>query len=178
MEELESPPGPQADCGRRESYNRNVLRGGGHHGLPGLKHDASVPAFVVHGAPAPSGSVESFFGGDYVGRAGSKQVETLFKSRILYGGYELRDLSPDTVFQVVKSILEYRHFLDARFIQPTATAEDIRGAAKTIASEETLAVNHPAPVGGTAQTKPGLALFRKFRNRAEKIHGRLMWGAS
>lgn len=117
-----------------------------------------------------------FLGGDYVGRAGSRQVETLFKARTLYGGYELRDLAPETVFEVVKSILEYRHLLEARFCHPMVTDEDIRRAAEPIASEEALAVDfYRPPTWSEEKRKMVLGILRKYRNRAEKLYGKLKW---
>jgi hypothetical protein len=120
----------------------------------------------------PLDRLSHFLGGDYVGRPGSQQVETLFRSRTLYGGYELRDLAPETVFQVIKSILEYRHFLEARFIRPTATSDDLRAAAEATSSLQNLAADPPtAPKPFTFI----LGRWRKLRNRLEKLYGRWKW---
>jgi hypothetical protein len=120
----------------------------------------------------PLDRLSHFLGGDYVGRAGSQQVETLYKSRILYGGYELRDLAPATVFEIAKSMLEYREFLQARFIEPVVTPDNIRNAARNLPSEEKLAAHHAQ---SPAWSDRNLALARKLRNRFEKIVGRLRW---
>ncbi len=120
----------------------------------------------------PLDRLSHFLGGDYVGRAGSQQMETLYKSRVLYGGYELRDLAPSTVFQIANSMLDYREFLQARFINPTITEEDIWNAAKTLPSEEKLAANFAQPSKWSFYTS-ALSRVRKLRTRFDKTLGRL-----
>jgi hypothetical protein len=115
-------------------------------------------------------------GGDYIGRAGSQQVETLFKCRMLYGGDELRDLAPETVFEIVKSMIEYRYILAARFNQPLVTDSDIRFASKPLPSEESLAAGNSQPLSWSAKRKRRtLVKWRKFRNRVEILYGKLKW---
>jgi hypothetical protein len=125
----------------------------------------------------PLSRLSHFLGADYVGRPGAKQMETLYKSRVMYGGYELRDIAPESVFEVVKSIIEYRHFLEHRFIQSTISDEDIRSAAQTIPSEETVTADHFAKTASQATEwrTHGLRVVRKMRNRFEKIYGRIRW---
>jgi hypothetical protein len=120
----------------------------------------------------PLDRLSHFLGGDYVGRAGSQQMETLYKSRILYGGDELRDLDPDTVFAITKSMLEYREFLQARFINPMITEEDIRHAARTLPSEEKLASEFTKPKERTFGER-ARAQWRKIQTRFDKTVGRL-----
>jgi hypothetical protein len=124
----------------------------------------------------PLDRLSHFLGGDYVGRPGSRQVETLFRTRMLYGGYELRDVTPETVFEIAKSMIDYRFVLDARFVQPTATAADLRKAAEKIPSEQKLSAEFYKPITGWPRfSMLVLRVLRKYRNRLEKVLGRIRW---
>jgi hypothetical protein len=120
--------------------------------------------------------LDNFLGGDYVGRSASTQMETLYRSRFLYGNAELRDVTPETVFQLVQSIIEYRHVLAAKFLQPTLTTQDIVLAARPVPLEEAREIqNRQRPPWWERRKKRTLNKWRKLRNGAERIYARFKW---
>jgi hypothetical protein len=114
--------------------------------------------------------LDHFLGGDFVGNQFSTQIGTLFRHRMLYGNEELRDLDPRRVAAIARSMLEYRHHLQARFSHPIVSEEDYQKATQPIPIEEAHGV---AVKGRKPWLQRRLRRLAKMRNRAEVAFGRM-----